>query len=55
MLNLAQKKSTNENPAYRVSAVSIIVNLALSLLKLVSGIIGKSSAMVSDAVHSASD
>ena len=49
------EKSTMENPAYKVSAVSIVVNLALSLLKLVSGIIGKSNAMVSDAVHSASD
>ena len=55
MQNLTHEKSIKDNPAYRVSAVSIIVNLALSLLKLVSGIIGKSSAMVSDAVHSASD
>ena len=55
MQNLTHEKNTKDNPAYRVSAVSIIVNLALSLLKLVSGIIGKSSAMVSDAVHSASD
>ena len=55
MQNLTHEKSIKDNPAYRVSAVSIIVNLALSLLKLISGIIGKSSAMVSDAVHSASD
>lgn len=45
----------NENPAVRVSIVSIIVNLSLSLLKFIAGIAGKSSAMVSDAVHSASD
>lgn len=41
--------------AMHVSAVSIAVNLALSLLKLLAGIIAKSGAMVSDAVHSASD
>lgn len=39
----------------RVGAVSIVINLTLSLLKLLTGIIGQSSAMVSDAVHSASD
>lgn len=43
------------NLAYRVSAVSIIVNLILSFLKLVAGIVASSGAMVSDAVHSASD
>jgi cation diffusion facilitator family transporter len=41
--------------AMRVSAVSIAVNIILSLMKLLAGIIGKSSAMVSDAIHSASD
>ena len=41
--------------AMRVSVVSIIVNLALSLLKLLAGILAKSGAMISDAVHSASD
>lgn len=41
--------------AMRVSAVSIAVNLALSLLKLLAGIFAKSGAMISDAVHSASD
>ena len=41
--------------AMRVSVVSIIVNLALSLLKLLAGFLAKSGAMISDAVHSASD
>lgn len=41
--------------AMRVSAVSIGVNLALSILKLAAGLIAKSGAMVSDAIHSASD
>lgn len=41
--------------AMRVSVVSIVINLVLSLLKLLAGILAKSGAMVSDAVHSASD
>ena len=44
-----------DNLAVRVSTVSIAVNLLLSAAKLVAGIAGKSSAMISDAVHSASD
>ncbi len=41
--------------AMRVSVVSVIVNIALSLLKLLAGIFAGSGAMISDAVHSASD
>ena len=44
-----------ESVAVRVSTVSIISNILLSVIKLAAGIIGKSSAMISDAVHSASD
>lgn len=41
--------------AMRVSGVSIAVNLFLSLLKLIAGIVAHSGAMISDAIHSASD
>lgn len=41
--------------AMRVSAVSIVVNFLLSAGKLLAGILGRSGAMISDAVHSASD
>ncbi len=41
--------------AMRVSVISIIVNILLSLLKLFTGIFANSSALISDAVHSASD
>lgn len=41
--------------AVKVSLVSIIGNSALTLFKLLSGIIANSGAMLSDAVHSASD
>lgn len=43
------------NLAYRVSAVTIVINLILSAGKLAAGIIASSGAMISDAVHSASD
>ena len=38
-----------------VSAVTILVNMILAVFKLVAGIVAQSNAMVSDAVHSASD
>lgn len=41
--------------AMRVSTVSIIGNVLLSLFKLIAGIFAHSGAMISDAVHSASD
>ena len=41
--------------AMRVSFVSIAGNIILSAGKLIAGVLGHSSAMVSDAVHSASD
>lgn len=41
--------------AMRVSVISIIVNLVLSVFKLSAGLIAKSGAMISDAVHSLSD
>lgn len=41
--------------ANRVSVQTIIANLILSVFKLIIGFIGNSSAMVSDAIHSASD
>lgn len=46
-------KSSNE--AMRVSKISIVLNTLLSGGKLVAGILGGSGAMVSDAIHSASD
>ena len=45
----------DKNIAIRVSFISIVINLILSLLKIFAGIIAHSGAMISDAVHSASD
>jgi cation diffusion facilitator family transporter len=44
-----------QKTADKVSAVTIIGNMVLSLIKLMAGIVANSSAMISDAVHSASD
>lgn len=41
--------------ANKVSIITIILNLALSLFKFIIGFVGHSQALVSDAVHSASD
>ena len=49
------KKDEFQKVANRVSITSIVANVLLSLLKLLAGIIAHSSAMVSDAIHSASD
>ena len=53
----ANEKQTkaSERIAMRVSRNSIFVNLLLAIGKLAAGIFGNSAAMVSDAVHSASD
>ncbi len=48
-------KTDFEKTAMRVSFVSIAVNIILSVFKLLAGIFADSAAMVSDAVHSASD
>lgn len=53
----SQEKQGNgdQKIAMRVSTVSIAVNVLLSLLKLIAGIVAHSGAMISDAIHSASD
>lgn len=49
------KPLTREQISKRTSIVSILGNLFLCLMKLFAGILGKSGALVSDAVHSAAD
>lgn len=41
--------------AMRVSVVTIIINVILTVFKLFAGVVAHSSAMISDAIHSASD
>ena len=44
-----------EKNIFKISALSIVVNLLLSLFKFFAGIVGHSEALFSDAIHSASD
>lgn len=53
--NQTTRNNCEKKVAMRVSTVTLIGNVILSLFKLLAGIIGNSGAMISDAVHSASD
>lgn len=56
--NTVRKESgtdTFQQEAIKVSMVSIVGNIVLSLFKLFAGLFAHSGAMVSDAIHSASD
>lgn len=50
-----ERYMNTKKEAIKVSVVSIIVNIVLSIGKLIAGIVGASGAMISDAIHSASD
>lgn len=52
---MSSESELRKSKIYRVTIVGSIVNLVLSLLKLAAGIVGRSGAMVADAVHSFSD
>lgn len=49
------KETTQKDIAMSVSIKSIIINVVLTVFKLLAGIFANSAAMVSDAIHSASD
>lgn len=53
--SMKKEKETGVGLAMRVSRETVIINVILSIGKLLAGIIGKSGAMISDAVHSVSD
>lgn len=48
-------KNYEEKQAMKVSIISIVGNVLLTILKLISGIFSHSMAMISDAIHSLSD
>lgn len=50
-----RKKSNHTAEGVRISIISILFSLVLTLFKLVSGIVGKSAALVSDGVNSLGD
>ena len=55
LLMKEQQMDTMEKTAMKVSKVSIFANVILSAGKLAAGILASSGAMISDAIHSASD
>ncbi len=46
---------SREKEIYKVTAAGSVVNILLTLLKFVAGVLGASAAMIADAVHSLSD
>lgn len=50
-----QNISKRNKDIYRVTLWGCIVNIALAIVKVIAGILGRSGAMVADAVHSLSD
>ena len=49
------QETSVKKTALKVLTVTIIINLSLTVFKIITGILGRSSAMLSDALHSASD
>lgn len=47
--------SSREKKIYKVTAIGSVVNILLVVFKFIAGFVGRSSAMVADAVHSLSD
>ena len=52
---IGQSKDLTEQVVVKVSRTSIFVNMFLTIFKMIAGIASSSGAMISDAVHSASD
>ena len=54
-MNTKQHTDPRTRSIYRVTLVGALVNVVLTLLKLVVGFVGHSAALIADAVHSLSD
>ncbi len=52
---MSSEAEIRKRKIYHVTFVGFVVNLVLSLLKLAAGVVGRSGAMIADAVHSFSD
>ena len=55
MENEVLNSQSSKKLIMRVSNISIVVNVLLSAIKFVVGVIANSGAMISDAIHSVSD
>ena len=54
-MSMKKYETTEERKIYLVTLQGALVNIVLSLLKLIAGIVGHSAAIMADAVHSLSD
>lgn len=54
-MHLDSGKKTRSAEIYRITIIGSVVNLLLVVVKFAAGILGRSSAMIADAVHSLSD
>ena len=52
---MTNPEHTRQQRIYQVTLLGSIVNVFLLLIKLAAGLLGHSSAMVADAIHSLSD
>lgn len=52
---MTKQANSDQAIAMRVSVISIVANVVLSVFKLLAGVLANSGAMISDAIHSASD
>ena len=55
LVNMSSEAEIRKRKIYRVTFVGFVINLVLSIVKLIAGLVGRSGAMVADAVHSFSD
>ena len=55
LVNMSSEAEIRKRKIYRVTFIGFVVNLVLSIVKLIAGLVGRSGAMVADAVHSFSD
>ncbi len=52
---IQENTNIREVKIYRITLLGCIVNIALAIAKVIAGILGRSGAMIADAVHSLSD
>lgn len=54
-VNSSSTKTNRQDIANKVSFTTLIVNIILAIIKFIAGILGKSSAMIADSIHTLSD
>ena len=55
MIDLAENMETHSRAGQKVTVVGALVNLMLSIVKIIGGYFGQSAALLADGIHSLSD